>query len=72
MEPMEEEPKLPARVASGIPQNGIMGVGKLVKETAAPSDGDWGDAAQPHCLEEADPRALALSFWTSTLHLNLS
>ena len=54
MEPTEEEPKLPARVASGIPQDGIMGVGKLVKEIAAPSVGYWGDAAQPHCLEEAD------------------
>lgn len=37
VEPIEEEPKLPARVASGIPQNGIMGVGKLAKETVAPS-----------------------------------
>lgn len=51
MEPIEEELKLPARVASSIPQDGIMGVGKLVKETAAPSVGDWGDTVQPHCLE---------------------
>lgn len=71
-EPIEEESKLPARVASGIPQDGIMGVGKLVKETAAPSVGDWGDAAQPHCLEDADPRAPALSSWASILHLDLS